>query len=157
MLETEWSQSYIVNRLIVNRFISKNEDYSPIFSMAEVPLNGIDPLARCCTLAFSVRNVPFLGAQTCFTCTCKAAWDVHVVQCSVTTSLKAVYGIAYEGFNESSGRTITEGGLKKRSRFFFSEKRLLLILFVTSGLLTQSKSFDDSTISFDIFCFQIVE
>ncbi|MFS3040432.1 hypothetical protein AAH043_20715, partial [Bacteroides nordii] len=61
------------NRLIVNRFISKNEDYSPIFSMAEVPLNGIDPLARCCTLAFSVRNVPFLGAQSCFTCTCKAA------------------------------------------------------------------------------------
>ena len=46
---------------IVNKFISKNEDYSPIFSMAEVPLNGIDPLARCCTLAFSVRNVPFLG------------------------------------------------------------------------------------------------
>ena len=38
-----------------------NEDDGPVFSVAEVPLNGIDPLVRCCTLAFSERNVPFPG------------------------------------------------------------------------------------------------
>ena len=56
-----------------------NEDDGPVFSVAEVPLNGIDPLVRCCTLSFSERNVPFPGAQSCFTCTCKAARDAHVV------------------------------------------------------------------------------
>ena len=57
----------------------RNEDYGHIFSVAEVPLNGIATVIRCCTLSFSERNVPFPGAQSCFTCTCKAAWDVHVV------------------------------------------------------------------------------
>ena len=56
-----------------------DEAYGPIFSVAEVPLNGIAPFARCCTLFFSERSVPFPGAQFCFTCTCKAAWDAHVV------------------------------------------------------------------------------
>ena len=50
-----------------------NEDDGPVFSVAEVPLNGIDPLVRCCTLSFSERNVPFPGVQSCFRCTCKAA------------------------------------------------------------------------------------
>ena len=56
-----------------------NEDDGPVFSVAEVPLNGIDPLVRYCTLSFSERNVPFPGEQYCFTCTCKAARDAHVV------------------------------------------------------------------------------
>ena len=48
-----------------------NEDDGPIFSMAEVPIDGIVSLARCCTLSFSERNVPFPGEQSCFTCTSK--------------------------------------------------------------------------------------
>ena len=57
-----------------------NEDDGPIFSMAEVPIDGIVSLARCCTLSFSERNVPFPGEQHCFTCTCFTALDVHVSQ-----------------------------------------------------------------------------
>ena len=49
------------------------------FSVPEVSLNGIITVTRCCTLVFLERNIPFPGAQSCFTCTCKAAWDVHVV------------------------------------------------------------------------------
>ena len=56
-----------------------NEDYGPIFSVAEVSIDDIDPFVRYCTLSFSERNVPFPGAQSCFTCTCKAARDAHVV------------------------------------------------------------------------------
>ena len=55
----------------IDSYPYKNKDYGPIFSVAEVPLNGIDPLVRCCTLAFSERNVPFPGEQSCFTCTSK--------------------------------------------------------------------------------------
>ena len=50
-----------------------NEDDGPVFSMAEVPIDGIVTLARYCTLSFSERNVPFPGEQYCFICTCKAA------------------------------------------------------------------------------------
>ena len=60
-------------------FRISNEDYAPIFSVVEVALSGINPFARYCTLSFSERNVLFPGAQSCFTCTCKAAWDAHVV------------------------------------------------------------------------------
>ena len=60
-------------------FRISNEDYAPIFSVVEVALSGINPFARYCTLSFSERNVPFPGAQSCFTCTCKAARDAHVV------------------------------------------------------------------------------
>ena len=56
-----------------------DEDYDPIFSIAEVPVDGIDPLVRYCTLSFSERNVPFPGEQSCFTCTCFTAPHVHVV------------------------------------------------------------------------------
>jgi len=56
-----------------------NEDYGPIFSVAEVALNGINLFVRCRTLSFLERNVLFPGEQYCFTCTCKAAWDAHVV------------------------------------------------------------------------------
>ena len=57
-----------------------NEDDGPIFSMAEVPIDGIVSLARCCTLSFSERNVPFPGVQSYFRCTCKAVRHVHVGQ-----------------------------------------------------------------------------
>ena len=57
-----------------------NEDYGPIFSIAEVSIGGIVSLARCCTLSFLERNVPFPGEQHCFTCTCFTALDVHVSQ-----------------------------------------------------------------------------
>ena len=60
-------------------FRISNEDYAPIFSVVEVALSGINPFARYCTLSFSERNVLFPGVQSCFTCTCKAAWDAHVV------------------------------------------------------------------------------
>ena len=50
---------------------NSNEDYDPIFSMEEVSIDGIVTLARCCTLSFSERNVPFPGEQSCFTCTSK--------------------------------------------------------------------------------------
>ena len=56
-----------------------NEDDGPIFSMAEVPIDGIVSLARCCTLSFSERNVPFPSEQSCFTCTCLTVPHVHVV------------------------------------------------------------------------------
>ena len=39
-----------------------DEAYGPIFSVAEVSIDGIDPLVRCCTLFFLERNVPFPGA-----------------------------------------------------------------------------------------------
>ena len=50
-----------------------NEDYGYIISVAEVPIDGVITLARCCTLSFSERNTLFPGVQPCFTCTCKAA------------------------------------------------------------------------------------
>ena len=56
-----------------------NEDYGPIFSVAEVFLNGIIAVAWCCSLSLSERNVPFPGEQHCFTCTCFTAPHVHVV------------------------------------------------------------------------------
>ncbi len=59
--------------------MNSNEDYGYIFSVAEVPLNDIVTVARCCTLFFSERNVPFPGEQSCFTCTCFTAPHVHVV------------------------------------------------------------------------------
>ena len=49
------------------------EDYDPIFSIVEVPIDGIVTLTRYCTLSFSERNILFPGEQYCFTCTCKAA------------------------------------------------------------------------------------
>ena len=70
-----------------------NEDDGPIFSMAEVPIDGIVSLARCCTLSFSERNVPFPGGQYCFTCTSKAVrhahvelHDMHISYCFTCTS-----------------------------------------------------------------------
>ena len=59
--------------------MNSNEDYGYIFSVAEVPLNDIVTVARCCTLFFSERNVPFPGEQSCFTCTCRAVPHAHVV------------------------------------------------------------------------------
>ena len=44
-----------------------------------MPLNGIIVLARCCTLSFSKRNILFLGALFCFTCTCYTVPHVHVI------------------------------------------------------------------------------
>ena len=61
-----------------------NEDDGPVFSVAEVPLNGIDPLVRYCTLSFSERNVPFPGKLSCFTCTCFTALHVHVKQLCIS-------------------------------------------------------------------------
>ena len=57
-----------------------DEDYDPIFSIAEVSIDGIVTLARYCTLSFSERNMPFPGEQYCFRCTCKAVRHVHVGQ-----------------------------------------------------------------------------
>ena len=57
-----------------------NEDDGPIFLMVEVPIDGIVTVAWCCTLSFLERNVPFPGEQSCFTCTCFTALDVHVSQ-----------------------------------------------------------------------------
>ena len=48
-----------------------DEDYDPIFSIAEVPVDGIDPLVRYCTLSFSERNVSPM---------CSLVLDVHVKQ-----------------------------------------------------------------------------
>ena len=56
-----------------------NEDYGPIFSVAEVSIDGIVALVRCCTLSFSERNTPFPGELHCFTCTCFTAPHAHVV------------------------------------------------------------------------------
>jgi len=56
-----------------------NEDYGPIFSVAKVSIDSIVALARYCTLPIPERNVLFSGEQYCFTCTCKTAWDAHVV------------------------------------------------------------------------------
>ena len=56
-----------------------NEDYGPIFSIAEVSINGIVTLVLCCTLSFSERNTPFPGELHCFTCTCFTAPHAHVV------------------------------------------------------------------------------
>ena len=88
-----------------------NEDDVPIFSMAEVPIDGIVSLARCCTLSFSERNVPFPGEQHCFTCTCFTALDVHVSQlymymfyCFTCTSKTTLH-------TEASYVTLREGAL----------------------------------------------
>ena len=40
---------------------------------------GKHTVARCCTLSFSERNVPFPREQPCFTCTCFTVPHVHVV------------------------------------------------------------------------------
>ena len=64
----------------IDSYPYKNKDYGPILSVTEVPLNGIATVARCCTLSFSERNVPFPGEQYCFTCTSKAVRHVHLRQ-----------------------------------------------------------------------------
>ena len=83
-----------------------NEDDGPVFSVAEVPLNGIDPLVRCCTLAFSERNVPFPGTQSCFTCTCKAARDAHVVLYEMHMSYRFTCTSKTTLHTEAQGRRI---------------------------------------------------
>ena len=65
--------------LIVIFNTRKEEDEGLVFSMAEVSIDSIDPLARYCTLSFSERNVPFPGKLSCFTCTCFTGPHVHVV------------------------------------------------------------------------------
>ena len=71
-----------------------NEEYECLFSVPEVPQNNIITLTRCYALAFSERNVPFPGVQSCFTCTCKAVRHVHVERydmcmwCSETCTCK---------------------------------------------------------------------
>ncbi|WP_263667469.1 hypothetical protein, partial [Bacteroides nordii] len=71
-----------------------DEDYDPIFSIAEVPVDGIDPLVRYCTLSFSERNVSPMCSLVldvhvkqhemhmsyCPTCTCRTALHVHLKQ-----------------------------------------------------------------------------
>ena len=88
-----------------------NEDYGPIFSVAEVSIDGIVTLVRCCTLSFSERNTPFPGEQPCFTCTCFTALDVHVSQsymymfyCFTCTSKTTLH-------TEASYVTLREGDL----------------------------------------------
>ena len=44
-----------------------------------MPLNDIIVLTRCCALSFSKRNILFLGALFCFTCTCYTVPHVHVI------------------------------------------------------------------------------
>ena len=89
----------------------RNEDYGHIFSVADLPLNGIFTFARCCTLSFSERNVPFPGKLSCFTCTCFTAPHVHVVlshmcmsYCFTCTSKTALHA-------EASYVTLREGAL----------------------------------------------
>ena len=65
-----------------------NEDDGPVFSMAEVPIDGIVILARYCTLSFSERNVPFPGEQYCFTCTSKTT--LHTEALYVTLRERAL-------------------------------------------------------------------
>ena len=88
-----------------------DEAYGPIFSVAEVSIDGIVALVRCCTLSFSERNVPFPGEQHCFTCTCFTALDVHVSQlymymfyCFTCTSKTTLH-------TEASYVTLQEGAL----------------------------------------------
>ena len=95
----------------IDSYPYKNKDYGPIFSVAEVPLNGIATVIRCCTLSFSERNVPFPGEQHCFTCTCFTALDVHVSQlymymfyCFTCTSKTTLH-------TEASYVTLREGAL----------------------------------------------
>ena len=71
------SSVFSVVKYAQNRY--GNEDCGPIFSVAEVPLNGIITVARCCSLSLSERNVPFPGELHCFTCTCFTAPHAHVV------------------------------------------------------------------------------
>ncbi len=52
--------------------------------------------------------------------------------------------------------TIRQKKRKLKKPFPHNGKRLSK-LFAASGLLTQTEFFNDSTISCDIFCFQIVE
>ena len=75
-LYTAWH--WYIGTLANYSYLYGNEDYDPIFSMEEVSIDGIVTLARCCTLPFSERNVPFPGEQSCFTCTCFTALHVHV-------------------------------------------------------------------------------
>ena len=77
-LYTAWH--WYIGTLANYSYLYGNEDYDPIFSMEEVSIDGIVTLARCCTLSFSERNVPFPGEQSCFTCTCFTALHVHVKQ-----------------------------------------------------------------------------
>ena len=75
-LYTAWH--WYIGTLANYSYLYGNEDYDPIFSMEEVSIDGIVTLARCRTLSFSERNVPFPGEQSCFTCTCFTALHVHV-------------------------------------------------------------------------------
>ena len=88
-----------------------NEDYGPIFSVAEVSIDGIVALVRCCTLSFSERNVTFPREQPCFTCTCFTVPHVHVVlhhmhmsYCFTCTSKTMLH-------TETSYVTLREGAL----------------------------------------------
>ncbi|MCG4768223.1 hypothetical protein L0O88_03870 [Bacteroides nordii] len=62
---------YHKNRIQFDSNQISKEDHSSIFSVAEVPVNSIVTITRCYSLSFSEKNVPFLGAQSCFRCTCK--------------------------------------------------------------------------------------
>ena len=78
----------------IDSYPYKNKDYGPIFSVAEVPLNGIATVIRCCTLSFSERNVSPMCSLVldvhvkqhemhmsyCPTCTCRTALHVHLKQ-----------------------------------------------------------------------------
>ena len=76
-IQTLWNSVLLCGE--IDSYPYKNKDYGPIFSVAEVPLNGIATVIRCCTLSFSERNVPFPSEQSCFTCTCLTVPHVHVV------------------------------------------------------------------------------
>ena len=95
----------------IDSYPYKNKDYGPIFSVAEVPLNGIATVIRCCTLSFSERNVPFPGAQSCFTCTCKAARDAHVVLYEMHMSYRFTCTSKTTLHTEASYVTLQEGAL----------------------------------------------
>ena len=58
-IQTLWNSVLLCGEIHSNPY--NNEDYGPIFSVAEVSIDGIVALVRCCTLAFSERNVPFPG------------------------------------------------------------------------------------------------
>ena len=100
---------YHKNRIQFDSNQISNEDHSSIFSVAEVPVNSIVTVTRCYSLSFSERNVPFPGEQSCFTCTCFTALDVHVSQsymymfycftctCKITLHTEASYVTLQEG------------------------------------------------------------
>ena len=97
--------------LIVIFNSGKEEDDGLIFLMAEVSIDSIDPLAWCCTLSFSERNVLLPGELSCFTCTCFTVPHVHVVlshmcmsYCFTCTSKTMLH-------TEASYVTLREGAL----------------------------------------------